>query len=202
MSAGAAGNLLHIGLEQAQIAGAQARTVEQLHQAAGQANSYTRLDVLMFAFKAGRLPTLDLFAALGEWWNVCDNISRWRSELRRRLKAATRAELDAMMDPPERATLKDMPAIITVYRGCYHVNRAGLSWSLDRGIAERFPSLMRFRRDNDQPLLLTGTVERERAVLKLCRDEREIVAHTVGIVASERIALRHEEREAEVRLQP
>jgi len=69
-----------------------------------------------------------------------------------------------------------------VYRGCYAVNRAGLSWSTDCTVAERFPRLARYLRPGRQPILRTGTVARDRVTLKLDRSEQEIIAaHVWGI---------------------
>lgn len=93
-----------------------------------------------------------------------------------------------MMCAEERAALAALPECITVYRGCYAVNRAGLSWTTDRALAAGFPALARYRRRVERPLLRTGIVRRDRAVLKLDREEQEVVAHYVSIVAEEELA--------------
>jgi len=144
------------------------------HQAAIFANSYTRLDTVMTAMGSLTLSP-DWFQLLGEHWSTCDNIYRWRTALRRILSEATRDQLDAMMTSEERTALAVLPPRITVYRGCYRVNRAGLSWSLDRACAETFPTLMRYARHGEQPLLLTAVVPRASVVLKLDRREAEII---------------------------
>jgi hypothetical protein len=133
----------------------------------------------------GKLSRLEWFALLGEMWIMCDNIWRWRSLLKELLQDASRDQLDAMMDAAEREALAKLPAQITVYRGCYKINRSGLSWTLDRAIAERFPTIIRYWRSDDQPLLLTGTVSRERVVLTHGRGEQEIIAPKVKIISTE-----------------
>src|ERR1700683_647824 len=116
-------------------------TLAEARRAALLANSYTRIDVVMNAY--WELPTLDWFALLGSEWSGCDNISRWLTDLKSILKSAGRAALYAIMKPAEHKALSDLPPRITVYRGCYPINRRGLSWTLDRDLARRFPTLMR-----------------------------------------------------------
>ncbi len=82
-----------------------------------------------------------------------------------------------MMEPDELATLTKMPAIIKIYRGCYENNQDGLSWTTDRAIAERFTTLHRYSRPNEAPLLLEDSIDSGRAVLKLERDEWEIIKY-------------------------
>jgi hypothetical protein len=135
----------------------------------------------------GRVAMPQWFSLLGDSWSVCDNIAYWSVVLRQRLARASREELDAMMDAREIEALRGLPERITIYRGCYRVNRAGLSWTMDRAVAERFPRLWRYRRRDQQPLLRTGTVRRDRIVLKLCRNEREVIAHHVRILKEEAI---------------
>jgi len=75
--------------------------------------------------------------------------------------------------------------MLTVYRGCYGINRVGLCWTLDRAVAERFPTYNRYRRPGLVPELLTGRVAKDRAVLLLDRGEQEIIAPRVRIIAGE-----------------
>ena len=131
-----------------------------------------------------RMPRLEWFRLLGEYWDVCDTIARWRPELRRILIAASRVELDAMMEPSERDALSLLPDRITVYRGCYVNNQAGLSWTLNKDVAARFPSMFRYRQ-RGQAWLRTGTVRRDRVVLKLGRGEDEIIAPRVHNITAE-----------------
>jgi hypothetical protein len=136
-------------------------------------DSYERLPMLL-----EMLPHLSrtvLFEVLGENWQGFDNIGKYRLPLAKLLRSASRAELDLMMTNDEREALAAMPDEITVYRGCYQINRHGLSWSTDIGIAASFPTLVRYSRPGDKPLLLRAAAYRDRAVLKLDRDESEVI---------------------------
>ena len=154
------------------------------------ADSYKRMEVmadLWFEVQATR--RMEWFKTLGEVWQVCDDISRWKGFLVPTLSEASEQERAAMMEPEERATWVELPEVLTVYRGCYLFNRQGLSWSLSRDVAARFPTLNRYRVEGHQPLLLTGRVKKARAVLKLGRNEQEIIAPRVVIVAREALQI-------------
>ena len=61
-------------------------------------------------------------------------------------------------------------------------NKAGLSWTLRRPIAERFPFCSRYHAD--RPMLLTATIEKQRAAaIKLERNEDEIIV--VGLTEAD-----------------
>ena len=138
-------------------------------------NSYNRMGTLLDAY-----PLLErecFFKALGRHWCCSDNIWEHKDQLSQILGKASREELDLMMEPDELAALAKMPAIIKIYRGCYEINKDGLSWSTDRAIAERFTTLHRYSRPNEAPLLLEDSINSGRAVLKLERNEWEIIKH-------------------------
>jgi hypothetical protein len=140
-------------------------------------DSYSRMAVVL-----ENRPHMDRrawFKQLGNAWESCDNIARYRVDLRRILQAATRDELDLMMTAKERRGLAALPERVEVWRGCYHVNRSGLSWSLDQATAAKFPTFIRYRRDGDQPILRRGIALRDKVVLKLDRNESEIIAPRV-----------------------
>ena len=92
-----------------------------------------------------------------------------------------------MMDPDERAALARLPTNFAVYRGCYEINRKGLSWTIEWATAARFPYLMRYWRPKESPLLITGTVLRDRTVLKLDRNEQEIISAQVKVTNVEQL---------------
>lgn len=157
-------------------------TLEEARQAAGFASSFTRMEVVMDVPVSRR----DRFILLGSEWTDSDRIWRRRAEIRELLRSASREELDLIMEPEERAALALLPERFTVYRGCYPVNRAGLSWSADRSVAATFPWRVRYRRREGQPILRSGTVTRDRVVLKLDRQEQEIIAARVTDIREER----------------
>jgi hypothetical protein len=148
-------------------------------------NSYSRMGVVLR--NRPQMHREEWFQQLGHEWAGCDNIARWRTVLRPILQCASRAELDMMMTTEERAALAAMHDQFEVWRGCYVINMPGLSWTVDRTIAERFPLLSRYRRLNNQPLLRRGMVKRARAVLKLQRKEAEIIAPSVFKITTQPI---------------
>jgi len=136
-------------------------------------DSYSLLGALLEAE-----PLLDresFFKALGRFWCYCDNVSTYQNELTQLLTGASRNELNLMMEPEELSSLAKMPASIKIYCGCYEDNKNGLSWTTDKAVAESFPTLLRYQRPNEIPLLLEGSIDKQRAVLKLERDEWEII---------------------------
>jgi hypothetical protein len=155
-------------------------------------NSYTRIHWVMAMRKY--LSRVEWFTLLGREWDGCDNIFRHKGRLRRALKAKA-ACLPAMMKIRERGALAAMPERFTVYRGCYLYNSDGLSWTLYRETAERFPSMLRYRGPPGwQAYVAEGTVSRSDVALKLERGEREIIAHTViGITLEPISVIPHEQ---------
>ena len=140
-------------------------------------NSYNRMGTLLDVY-----PLLDrehFFKALGWHWCFSDNICDFKDQLSEILGNASRKELDLMMEPDELATLAKMPAIIKIYRGCYEKNRDGLSWTTDKAVAELHTKKLRYSslNKNEIPLLLEDSIDSGRAVLKLERNEWEIIKY-------------------------
>jgi hypothetical protein len=78
------------------------------------------------------------------------------------------------MTAEEQATLAMLPEQITIYRGCGPKNKSGLSWTLNRETAVKFPFMARYR--TEQPILLRATISKHRAAaLKLERGEDEVI---------------------------
>jgi hypothetical protein len=125
------------------------------------------------------------FRLLGRHWSACDRIGADGKVLRRILRSATPVQIDMMMTDRERAFRDQLPEKFIAYRGCYELNRDGLSYSSRKEIAEKFPFLARYRQQSGQPLLLTARVDRIKAIVKLDRGEREIIAVNRRIVCTE-----------------
>lgn len=151
-------------------------------------NSFERLPEVLAMRRLMSAP--DWWRLLGAEWDGFDNVGAHRDRLRGYLAKANASNRRAMMRSQEARALAAMPEMLTVYRGCHDINADGLCWSLSREIAERFPTLNRYRRAGDTPLLITGKVPKSLAVLKLCRKEREIVSAHVSHLAREAIAVR------------
>lgn len=82
----------------------------------------------------------------------------------------------AMMATQERRLLHDLPDEFVVWRGCYRQNRDGLSWSMHKHVAEKFPFLHAYRVDTKRPLLLRGLINKRQVIaLKAGRKESEVI---------------------------
>lgn len=121
-------------------------------------------------------------ATVGSNWSSFDNVWGHREELLTLLQGSTRKELDLLMDEDELSWLFKMPEIIKIYRGCYEINKHGISWTTKREIAEEFPTLNRYKIEGETPLLLEATFPRSHAVLKLDREEFEIIVTDVALL--------------------
>jgi len=141
------------------------------HPSIRYATSYTRLAAVM-----ALRPSMNdaaWYRLLGEEWSGCDNICTCIETL---IMEFTTSPLPIrnMMTPAERKAYDALPEEITVYRGCGEHNIQGLSWSVRRQIAERFPFLSRYQ--VQEPLLVTVKVNKADVVaVKLDRDEAELI---------------------------
>jgi hypothetical protein len=142
-------------------------------------DSYQRLPEILDLYEF--MEPLDWWKLLGMLWTICDNVGHFKTQLFDHLMFASPEELRAAMRPNEWRTLRSLPEDLTVYRGCYEVNKDGLSWSLSEKIARTFPSMLRYARPGEDALLLVGTVPRDCVFLKLDRREREVVSACVEI---------------------
>ena len=145
-------------------------------------NSYSKLSEIIFF--SGIMNRRSWLRLLGEEWSCLDNLYEWRDKLRELLP---RRPTLLLMNEDERAAWRELPDIVTIYRGCSEVNLNGLSWSLCPEIASKFPTLARYKPPNGrQPLLVTAEVAKQRIIaVKLDRKEREIVTFHARQVAVE-----------------
>jgi hypothetical protein len=86
-----------------------------------------------------------------------------------RLFASRRKQREHLMTPEERDLLRRLPDSFTVYRGYSQFDGAGMSWTLDRRVADWFAHR---RSDLGQPRVITGVVRRD-DVLALCAESGE-----------------------------
>jgi hypothetical protein len=162
----------------------QILSLEEAEKAIGFADSYSRLGQVFDM--VWHMSVDDWWTLLGRHWSGCDNIAEYRLLIARELRAASRARLNLMMTDDERKAHAALPQMLTVYRGCYAENKNGLSWTLNRGIAERIVTLNRYRRPAP-PLLLTGRVNKADCVLKTDREEEEIISAVVRRTGTQNI---------------
>lgn len=138
-------------------------------------NSYTRLPALIGL--AGGTEREDWLRLLGEHWTGVDNVGQWLEVLLADtpFSEAKEGPIFEMMEDEEISAWRALPDEVTVFRGCYANNTDGVCWSLDKAVAERFPTLHRYRGDGP-PLLVEARVSKNGvAAVKLDRGEAEIV---------------------------
>lgn len=152
-------------------------------------NSYERLPILLDM--TWQLSKTDFVRLLGEWWSSCDNISEYSEELEDLevfLDMGYYGTLHEMMTPEEVEAWEALPEIVTIYRGCYDINKWGWSWSLSKDVAKKFPTYHRYRRPGEQALLVTARVSKGRIVaVKLDRGEQEIITWRPKHLSTHRI---------------
>jgi hypothetical protein len=91
-----------------------------------------------------------------------------------------------MMDEDEQRRWKELPEIVTIYRGCGAHNIHGVSWTLDRAVAGEFPTLNRYKVED--PVLVTAMVSKHGIVaVKLDRQE-EVITFRSRIVKIEKLS--------------
>jgi hypothetical protein len=160
-------------------------------------NSFNRLPTLIAIWlgSCGDISAEEWLRLLGEEWTCCDNIAQyvgydeevslWDTPLAEVLSG----DLDGspMMTPEERLAFAALPDEVEVWRGCYEHNKWGLSWSLDRDTAAKFPAQHRYRHEG-QPILVRAVAKkRDIAALKLDRGEAEVITHRPRHVSTSHI---------------
>ena len=138
------------------------------------------------------LPVRSWLRLLGESWSAADNIAAYIPQL---LFEPPISNMDgpirAMMSHDEWEEFLSFPETLEIYRGCYEgVNENGCCWSLDKNIARRFPTLVRYRRSNANAILRHGTVwKHEIIAYKNDRNEREVIIRTCDVHEDEYIEI-------------
>jgi hypothetical protein len=164
-------------------------TLEQGREALEGTHSYDRLPKLLDIAPLGQEGQMrdvtDWRTLLGEELSGCDNVGQYRKALKLCMfSGATPHVCPEMMTEEERAALAALPAVVTVYRGCGASNMIGCCWSLERETAVSFPFLHSYQQS--EPLLVTGTVRRDRIVaLKVNRGEQEVITFNARRVSIE-----------------
>ncbi|MBO1518244.1 hypothetical protein [Oceanisphaera pacifica] len=151
-------------------------TRQQVNELMRFTNSYNRMEAIKELYN--HTPSSMWFELLGENWSLCDNIYEHITPLSIRLSLASREDLDRMMNTDELAIFRGLSAGMKVYRGGYSDNIQGLSWTLDKRIAENFTLLNRYSRSDAGPRLLAEAViiDTKSMVYIAGRDEQEVIA--------------------------
>jgi hypothetical protein len=150
-------------------------------------NSYSRLPSLL---EIGTFCDYDdWLGVVGDWWTSFDNVSQFLGEIMESPLFIVDWPARSMMTTEENEQLDALPDEVIVYRGCYQRNKRGICWTLDKAIAERFPTLNRYQQSG-QPLLVKGRVKKTDIIaLKNDREEAEIVALGVKIISTSHIRI-------------
>lgn len=165
-------------------------TLSEAQEAVRRCNSYNLLPTIIGL--SCKLEVSDWLRLLGENWTACDNINQFSDELIGETPLSyvldgQDALRQHLMDEREADYFAGLAESVTAWRGCYAHNKRGLSWSLERATAERFPFLHRYRAEG-QPLLVRAEVRKADIIaLKLDRDEAEIITASPKIRATSHI---------------
>lgn len=154
-------------------------------------DSYERLPKLLELEMWGWLETRDFVRLLGEWWSSCDNIGEYADDLwdtQAFMWWPFNGPMPEMMTAEELDAYNALPEMVTIYRGCYQINKWGWSWSLSKDVAKKFPFFLRYHRPGDQPLLVTAKAKKKNIIaVKLDRGESEIITWTPRHLSTHRI---------------
>ncbi len=138
------------------------------------------------------LPAHSWLRLLGESWSLCDNTGIYSEQVFFEPPIENmEGPVKGMMSKQEWDEFTAFPEYLKIYRGCYvGLNDDGISYSLCKKTAARFPSLVGYRKTGYQPVLLHGSVWKHDIVAyKNCRNEREIIIRTCDIVETEYLEL-------------
>ncbi len=135
------------------------------------------LGALMFLFEEDRIGERGWLVLLGDLWCNSDNIAFYKERIVGCIEQIGRDPftlIPELMTKDEFTAFEALPDKITIYRGCGPRNKSGMSWTLSREKAVRFPFMPRYW--SDEPTLLTATISKWRAAaLKLERNEQEVI---------------------------
>ncbi len=150
------------------------------------ADSYSRLPTLIELWIDGRLTRKQFLRLLGEQWPIADNVSSNLAGLSHTpFMEQLTGVVPEMMTKEERQCLESLPETLTIYRGCYANNEEGLSWTLSKDVAAKFPTFGRYRGEG-RPRLITAAVPKNMIrAIKLDRGESEIITFLWDVISVE-----------------
>lgn len=146
------------------------------------ADSYSRMEVLI-ALRS-ELRGDAWLRLVGEFWSMCDNIGAHRLVMRRLLPQ--HGPVPQLMTAAERSAWDKLPPLVTLYRGCGPRNMLGASWSTERSVAARFPTLHRYWQE--EPMLVEARTSKRHCLgVKLDRGESEVITFRARRISVERL---------------
>lgn len=143
---------------------------------------------LRFCDSSSRLPTIlgmffqddaEWLSLLGKEWEGFDNVGVYLDELLQSPfgELLRQGPIVEMMTEQEQHIYEELPDLVTIYRGCFAINKRGLCWTTDINVAKKIPTLNRYRQAG-QPLLIKAVAKKKNVLaVKLGREEMEIITY-------------------------
>lgn len=142
-------------------------------EAAALCTSFTRLPYLLNLYKRFG-SNQSWWKLFGEWWSMCDNFCEHYDHVNKIFSIASRDQTNLLMNDQEKRFLDALPNEVNIFRGTAKGSRTGFSWTLDKNVAMRFPTLNRYR--TNCPVLRSASIRKELILaIKLDRDESEVI---------------------------
>lgn len=145
---------------------------EKLEQCLNAVNKGNRFDFLNFLHKCGVITDQECADTVYSIWTMQDKFYNCGMAKTKMIKFMKMAEKTLVL-PEDIARLSD-DSMITVYRGVKENNYKGLSWTIDRNIAEWFAK--RFSYNVNKVYLFSGHLKKKDIIAFFnCRNENEVV---------------------------
>jgi hypothetical protein len=147
-------------------------------------NDQSRLPALGVLRK--RMERREWLRLLGEEWSLCDNFWRYRDSLE--ISLGRNGPVRDLMNDEEWSLYQTLPEAPIIYRAASKGRRTGISWTLKREIAEKFPTYPKYFMPN--PILYTARVRKcEIIAVKLDRQEFEVITFAPRMIAREPLVI-------------
>ncbi|MEB0056493.1 hypothetical protein [Variovorax sp. LG9.2] len=123
-----------------------------------------------------RMPGAIWLGVVRDLWSTIDGDRRELTRCLREVVEEGHRDLRNLMKSGARRKHALLPQVVVAYRGCCEaINDDGASYSLKKETAARFLGLMRYRIDDETPILLTRQLIPDACFLVDDRGENEIV---------------------------
>ena len=135
-------------------------------------NKGNRFDYLNWLHKEGLITDQECANAVYSIWTMQENFYRCGMSKEKLIKMMKMAEKSPLLQ----SDIDDLSDnnTVTIYRGVKVNNYRGLSWTIDKSVAEWFAR--RFRHNGDSCYLFTGTINKKDILaLFSSRNEKEVV---------------------------
>ena len=139
-------------------------------------SSYNRLEELIKMLPDPLLSPKDFFHLMFEIWPSCDDTFLYNATIHRELLDNRALEpAHSYKDEATSAFYASIPEHFTAYRGCTRLRAKGISWTLDRKVAEGFARGYRCYTVPD-PVIASVTASKDEILLAIAdRQESEVL---------------------------